>query len=48
MSSTSKTAQLDLFTPGQALQSYLSELDLDAMTPRDALQHLYAMSDLAN
>ena len=47
-SSINKTAQLDLFSPGQAIQSYLSKLDLDAMTPRDALQHLYAMSDLAN
>ena len=46
--SATKTAQLDLFNPGQAIQTYLSELDLDAMTPRDALQHLYAMSDLAN
>ncbi len=46
--SSTKTAQLDLFNPAQAIQSYLSELDLDAMTPRDALQHLYAMSDLAN
>ncbi len=47
-SSINKTAQLDLFSPGQAIQNYLSKLDLDAMTPRDALQHLYAMSDLAN
>ncbi|ASJ72465.1 DNA mismatch repair protein MutS [Granulosicoccus antarcticus] len=45
---TAKTAQLDLFSPGGALQDYISELDLDTITPRNALQHLYAMSDLAN
>lgn len=41
-------AQLDMFSPGQALQDYLSELDIDAVTPRQAIEHLYAMSELRN
>jgi len=38
--------QLDLFTNTDALQSYLSQLDIDDLTPRDALNHLYALNDL--
>lgn len=43
-----KTAQLDMFSPGQALQDYLSGLDIDTLTPRQAIEHLYAMSELGN
>ncbi len=40
--------QLDMFSPGQALQEYLSGLDIDALSPRQAIEHLYAMSELGN
>ena len=38
--------QLDLFGSDNALQSYLSALDLDELTAREALAHLYEMADL--
>ncbi len=40
--------QLDMFGPGQAVQEYLSGLDIDAISPRQAIEHLYAMSELGN
>ena len=38
--------QLDLFSSSDALHNYLNELDLDNLTARDALNHLYEMVDL--
>lgn len=43
-----QSPQLDMFGPGQALQEYLSGLDIDAISPRQAIEHLYAMSELGN
>jgi len=39
--------QLDLFSSSDALQQYLEEIELDATTPRKALEHLYALADMA-
>ena len=39
--------QLDLFSPGHALQGYLSKLVIDDLTPREALNHLYEMASLS-
>ncbi|MFK7860538.1 MAG: DNA mismatch repair protein MutS [Granulosicoccus sp.] len=38
--------QLDLFGQPDALHSYLAKLDLDGLTAREALSHLYAMAEL--
>lgn len=38
--------QLDLFAQNDALVEYLDELDLDSISARQALQHLYNMTDL--
>lgn len=38
--------QLELFGEPDAVLGYLAELDLDGITARDALQHLYVMADL--
>ncbi|MFT6301139.1 MAG: DNA mismatch repair protein MutS [Granulosicoccus sp.] len=38
--------QLDLFARNEALVEYLDELDLDSISARQALQHLYNMTDL--
>ncbi|NND89677.1 MAG: DNA mismatch repair protein MutS [Granulosicoccus sp.] len=40
--------QLDLFGSEQVLRDYLAELELDTITPREAMHHLYAMNELAN
>lgn len=40
------TPQLELFMHSDPVQDYLRELDLDAISARDALRHLYAMADL--
>jgi len=49
-SSVSKSAstppQLDLFARSDALAEYLNELDVDSLNARQALEHLYKMSDL--
>ena len=45
---TRSSPQLDMFGPGQAVQEYLSGLDIDAISPRQAIEHLYAMSELGN
>lgn len=45
-SDTAKPPQLDLFGQPDAVRSYLAELDLDGITAREALHHLYAMSEL--
>jgi len=42
------TPQLDLFSAPDALSRYLGELDLDGLTPREALDHLYRLADLSN
>ena len=42
------TPQLDLFSPGHALQGYLSKLVIDDLTPREALNHLYEMASLSD
>ncbi len=44
--SQSDPPQLDLFHSGDALVGYLQRLDLDSISARDALSHLYVMSDL--
>jgi DNA mismatch repair protein MutS len=38
--------QLDLFAQNEALVEYINELDVDSISARQALQHLYNMSDL--
>ena len=38
--------QMDLFGSHNALQSYLADLDIDGLTAREALQHLYEMANL--
>lgn len=40
------TPQLELFSHSDALQDYLTKLDIDALSAREALQHLYTMADL--
>jgi len=39
--------QLDLFAEPDALARYVAALDLDGVTPREALAHLYRLSELA-
>lgn len=41
-----QTPQLDLFGQPDALHNYLAALDLDGLTARDALNHLYTMAEL--
>jgi len=41
-----KAPQLDLFDEQNLLLSYLTELDLDDLTARQALEHLYQMAEL--
>jgi len=43
---TLPVAQLELFSPGEAVKDYLTRLDVDALSAREALQHLYAMIDM--
>lgn len=38
--------QLDLFARNEALVDYLNDLDVDSISARQALQHLYNMADL--
>lgn len=38
--------QLDLFARNEELVDYLDKLDIDSISARQALQHLYTMSDL--
>jgi len=38
--------QLELFSPGAAVRDYLTRLDVDALSAREALQHLYVMTDM--
>ncbi|MFK7890810.1 MAG: DNA mismatch repair protein MutS [Granulosicoccus sp.] len=47
--STSNEAspQLDLFSTDDALTDYLKQLDLDAISAREALTHLFEMADIA-
>ncbi len=40
------TAQLDLFAQNELLKEYLAKLDIDDLSARDALNHLYKMADL--
>jgi len=40
--------QLDLFAAGAELERYLAALDVDAVSPREALQHLYELARLAD
>lgn len=40
--------QMDLFGSHDELYNYLNELDVDGLTPREALQHLYAMCDIVH
>lgn len=40
------TPQLDLFARNEALVEYLDELDVDNISARQALQHLYNMTEL--
>ncbi len=42
----STTPQLDLFAEPSAIQNYVTNLNLDEVTPREALQHLYELSEL--
>ena len=42
------TPQLELFSHSDALQDYLTKLDIDALSAREALQHLYSMADLVS
>jgi len=42
----STVPQLDLFSQPSALQNYVTNLELDDLTPREALQHLYELSAL--
>ena len=43
---TTTVPQLDLFSANSALQQYLDDIELDATTPREALEHLYALEKL--
>ena len=43
---TLPVAQLELFSPGEAVKDYLTRLDVDALSAREALQHMYAMIDM--
>ena len=43
---TPKPPQLDLFGQPDPLHSYLANLDIDGLSARDALTHLYAMAEL--
>ena len=43
---TPPAPQLDLFSTNDALQHYLEKIELDATTPREALEHLYALDTL--
>jgi DNA mismatch repair protein MutS len=43
---TTPIPQLDLFSTNDALQQYLDEIELDATTPREALDHLYALEKI--
>jgi len=45
-SSNAGLPQLDLFPSSDALQQYLEDIELDATTPREALEHLYALDAL--
>ena len=45
-SHTPQLPQLDLFGQSDELHNYLAELDLDGLSARDALNHLYAMAEL--
>ncbi len=38
--------QLDLFNDNRALQHYLEKLDVDNLSAREALRHLYTMADM--
>jgi len=40
------TPQLELFNDHSAVQNYVTKLDLDEISPREALQHLYELSAL--
>ena len=40
--------QLDLFGEPDALARYVAALDLDELTPREALAHLYHLSEMSN
>ncbi len=40
------TPQLDMFTEPSAIQNYVTKLNLDEISPREALQHLYELSAL--
>jgi len=40
------TPQLDMFKEPNAIQNYITKLKLDDISPREALQHLYALSEL--
>jgi len=44
----SQPPQLELFADEQHLVNYLEGLDPDALTPRDALSHLYELIELAS
>jgi len=41
-----KTPQLDMFAEPSAIQNYVTKLNLDEISPREALQHLYELSAL--
>jgi len=43
----SAAPQLDLFAASAELEHYLAKLDVDAVTPRQALEHLYELARLA-
>lgn len=45
---TAPPPQLDLFADERQLTDYLAGLDPDALTPRDALSHLYELIELAS
>ena len=40
--------QLDLFNEGSVLQKYVEDLKPDNMTPREALQHIYDLTELVS
>lgn len=40
------TPQLDMFSEPSAIQNYVTKLNLDEISPREALQHLYELSAL--
>jgi len=44
---TPSAPQLDLFGEPDALHRYLGDLDIDGISAREALTHLYAMAELA-